>query len=77
MKKKIVPTGEFGTIRLQQGKYAVYILKGSCSGLQELYNNISVNFEHTIRHGMAFEEYISYTTENSKENITKIYMPIK
>ena len=77
VKKKIVPTGEFGTIRLQQGKYAVYTLKGSCSGLQELYNNISVNFEHTIRHGMAFEEYISYRTENSKENITKIYMPIK
>lgn len=77
VKKKIVPTGEFGTIRLQQGKYAVYTLKGSCSGLQELYNNISVNFEHTIRHGMAFEEYISYRTENSKENITKIYIPIK
>ncbi len=77
VKKKIVPTGEFGTIRLQQGKYAVYTLKGSCSGLQELYNNISVNFEHTIRHGMAFEEYISYRTENSKENITKIYMLIK
>ena len=38
VKKKIVPTGEFGTIRLQQGKYAVYTLKGSCSGLQELYN---------------------------------------
>ncbi len=77
VEKKIVPTGEFGTIRLQQGKYAVYTLKGSCSGLQELYNNISVNFEHTIRHGMAFEEYISYTKENSKEDITKIYMPIK
>ena len=77
VKKKIVPTGEFGTIRLQQGKYAVYTIKGSCSGLQELYNNISVNFEHTIRHGMAFEEYISYRTENSKENITKIYIPIK
>uniref|UniRef100_UPI003563F444 AraC family transcriptional regulator n=1 Tax=Bacteroides fragilis TaxID=817 RepID=UPI003563F444 len=77
VQKKIIPTGEFGTIQLQQGKYAVYTLKGSCSGLQELYNHISVNFEYTIRHGMAFEEYISYRTENSKENITKIYMPIK
>lgn len=77
VKKKIVPTGEFGTIRLQQGKYVVYTLKGCCSGLQELYNNISVNFEYTMRHGMAFEEYLSYTTENSKENITKIYIPIK
>lgn len=73
VQKKIIPTGEFGTIQLQQGKYAVYTLKGSCSGLQELYNHISVNFEYTIRHGMAFEEYINY----SKENITKIYIPIK
>lgn len=77
VKKKIVPTGELGTIRLQQGAYAVYTLEGSCAGLQELYDNISVNFEHSIRHGMAFEEYICYATENSKENITKIYIPIK
>ncbi|WP_195341688.1 MULTISPECIES: AraC family transcriptional regulator [Bacteroides] len=34
VQKKIIPTGEFGTIQLQQGKYAVYTLKGSCSGLQ-------------------------------------------
>ena len=77
VQKKIIPIGEFGSIRLQQGKYAVYTLKGSCSGLQELYNNISVNFEYTIRHGMAFDEYINYTKENSEENITKIYIPIK
>lgn len=77
VKKKIVPTREFGTIRLRQGKYAVYTFKGSCSGLQDLYNNISVNFEYTIRHGMAFEEYINYSKENGKENITKVYIPIK
>lgn len=77
VQKKIIPTGEFGTIQLQQGKYAVYTLKGSCSGLQELYNNISVNFEYTIRHGMAFEEYINYSKENSEKDITKIYIPIK
>lgn len=77
VQKKIIPTGELGTIQLQQGKYAVYTLKGSYSGLQELYNNISVNFEYFIRHGMAFEEYINYSKENSNENITKIYIPIK
>lgn len=77
VQKKIIPTGEFGTIRLQQGKYAVYTLNGSCSGLQELYNNISVNFEYTIRHGMAFEEYINHSKENSEKDITKIYIPIK
>ena len=75
--KKIIPTGEFGTIQLRQGKYAVYRIKGNCSGLQEVYNNISVNFEHTIRHGMAFEEYISYSDEKSEDNITNIYIPIK
>lgn len=36
VQKKIIPTGEFGTIQLRQGKYAVYTLKGSSSGLQEL-----------------------------------------
>lgn len=77
VQKKIIPTGEFGTIQLKQGKYAVYTLKGSCLGLQELYNNISVNFEYTIRHGMAFEEYINYSKENSEEDVTNIYIPIK
>lgn len=77
VQKKMIPTGEFGTIQLQQGKYAVYTLKGSSSGLQELYNNISLNFEHTIRHGMAFEEYVNYSKENSEDNITNIYIPIK
>lgn len=37
--KEIIPSGMFGTIRLQKGKYAVYTLKGSYAGLQELYNN--------------------------------------
>lgn len=77
VQKKMIPTGEFGTIRLQQGKYAVYTLRGSCSGLQELYNNISINFEYTIRHGMAFEEYIYYSKENSEKDRTNIYIPIK
>lgn len=77
VQKKMIPTGEFGTIRLQQGKYAVYTLRGSCSGLQELYNNISINFEYTIRHGMVFEEYIYYSKENSEKDRTNIYIPIK
>lgn len=77
VEKKIMPTGEFGTILLRKGKYAVYRLTGSYSGLQELYNNISVNFEYTIRYGMTFEEYITCSTENSKEQITKVYIPIK
>ena len=79
VQKKIAATGEFGTIRLRKGKYAVYTLKGSYSGLQELYNNISVNFEHTLRHGIVFEEYVNspLATKDEKDLLTKIFIPIK
>ncbi len=77
VQKKIMPTGEFGTILLREGKYAVYTLIGSYSGLQELYNNISINLEYTMRHGMTFEEYIVCSTGDSQEQITKVYIPIK
>ena len=76
--KKVAANGEFGTIQIRKGKYAVYTLKGSYSGLQELYNNISVNFAHTIRHGLAFEEYLNSPHEMKEEDLlTKIYIPIK
>ena len=76
--KKIVLTAEFGTIQIKKGKYAVYTLKGSYSGLQELYNNISVNFEYTLRHGVAYEGYLN-SPQNTVESelITKVYIPIK
>ena len=45
--KEIIPSGMFGTIRLQKGKYAVYTLKGSYAGLQELYNTINIDFNYT------------------------------
>jgi AraC-like DNA-binding protein/DNA gyrase inhibitor GyrI len=77
VEKKIIPTGEFGTIQLRKGKYAVYTLKGSYSRLQKLYNDISVNFDYTLRHGMPFEEYVTCSEENSKEQITKVYIPIR
>ncbi|MDR3119360.1 MAG: AraC family transcriptional regulator [Mediterranea sp.] len=78
VQKKISSAGEFGTIRLRKGKYAVYTLKGSYSGLQELYNNISVNFDYSLRHGMAFEEYLN-SPHNTKEEelLTKIFIPIQ
>lgn len=77
VEKKIAPTGEFGTIQLRKGKFAVYTLRGGYSGLQELYNRISVNFNYDLRHGMAFEEYVSYSEGNDEEQITKVYIPIK
>lgn len=75
--KKISPTGEFGTIQLREGRYAVYTLVGSYSELQELYNHISVRSEYTLRYGMAFEEYVGSSTKNTDEQITKIYIPIE
>ena len=75
--KPVEATGVFGILRLRKGKYAVYTLKGSYSSLQEFYNNISVSFNHTIRHGMPFEEYIHYTGTDSEATLTKIYIPIK
>lgn len=78
VQKKIVPTGEFGTIQLRKGKYVVYTLKGSYSGLQELYNAISVNFDYTLRYGMAFEEYLNSPHNTPEEELlTKIFIPIK
>ena len=73
----VSPKGMFGTIRLQKGKYAVYTLKGSYAGLQELYNTINIDFNYTKRHGMAFEEYVSYSEEDDDTQVTKIYIPIK
>lgn len=52
-------------------------LKGSYAGLQELYNTINIDFNYTKRHGMAFEEYVSYSEEDDDTQVTKIYIPIK
>jgi len=77
VQKKIVPAGAFGTIQLRRGKHVVYTLKGCYSGLKELYNNISVNFPHSLRYGMAFEEYLNSPRDTKKENLlTKIFIPI-
>jgi AraC-like DNA-binding protein/DNA gyrase inhibitor GyrI len=78
VQKKITPTGEFGTVRLQKGKYAVYTLKGSYSGLQALYNRIYVNFDYDLRYGLAFEEYVNSPHNTGEEDLcTKIFIPIK
>ncbi|MDR0332005.1 MAG: AraC family transcriptional regulator [Dysgonamonadaceae bacterium] len=78
VEKKIAPTGEFGTIRLQKGKYAVSTLRGNYSGLQALYNNISINFGYNLRYGLAFEEYLNSPHNTPEEKLlTKIFIPIK
>lgn len=78
VQKEIVPSGDFGTIRLPKGKYAVYTLKGSYSGLQELHNNISIHFCYTPRYGLVFEEYLNSPHDTREDDlITRIFIPIK
>ncbi|MDR2962020.1 MAG: GyrI-like domain-containing protein [Bacteroidales bacterium] len=78
VQKAITPKGEFGTIRLQRGRYAVFTHKGSYAGLQALYNNISLNFAHTLRFGLAFEEYVNSRHDTKEEDLlTKIFIPIQ
>ena len=40
-------------------------------------NTINIDFNYTKRHGMAFEEYVSYSEEDDDTQVTKIYIPIK
>lgn len=78
VQNKIAPSGEFGTIQLKGGKYAVYTLKGCYSGLQELYNTISINFDYTLRHSFTFEEYLNSPRNTAEEDLlTKVFIPIK
>ena len=78
VQKKIVPKGEFGAIQLRKGRYAAYTLKGSYSGLRELYNSISINFDYNLRYGLAFEEYLNSPLDTKEEELlTKIFIPIK
>lgn len=76
--KKITTTGEFGTIRIPAGTYAVYTVKGSYSQLKEIYNRMNFTFASNIRLGMSFEEYVNNPYDTAEENLlTKIYIPIK
>jgi AraC-like DNA-binding protein/predicted transcriptional regulator YdeE len=76
--KPFVPTGEFGVLKIPAGRYAVYTLKGSYSGLQELYSRIWIDFPCELRHGVAFEEYLNSPHNMIEDDLlTKIFIPIK
>ena len=60
-----------------QGCSVRFVCRKSYAGLQELYNTINIDFNYTKRHGMAFEEYVSYSEEDDDTQVTKIYIPIK
>ena len=71
--KEIAPIGEFGRIKIPQGKYARYIIEKGCTNHQMFYNSIAVNFPYKIRQSLIFEEYI---TEQDRTYTTKVYIPI-
>lgn len=78
VQKPITPTGEFGTLRLPKGKYALYTLKGSYSNLKDLYNCINLHHSNQLSFGLAYEEYLNNPRNATEEEwITKIYIPIK
>lgn len=78
IQKNIMPTAEFGTIKLPQGKYAVYVLNGSYSKLGVFHDLIRQSNEHTLRFGIIFDEYLNCFDSESPENlVTKVYIPIK
>lgn len=76
--KPVIPTGEFGALKIPPGRYAVYLLRGSYSGLQEFYNRMCVDFPYRIRHGVTFEEYLNSPNDTIEDDLlTKIFIPIK
>ncbi|MCG8697075.1 MAG: GyrI-like domain-containing protein, partial [Bacteroidales bacterium] len=80
--KAIKPSGEFGSYTIEPGKYAVFTLKGSYSGLSRLYHSIYYdwlsNSNERIRNSMPFEKYLN-NPDKVKETdlLTEVWLPIK
>lgn len=80
--RNLKPEGEFGTLKLSGGKYAVFTLFGPYSGLKALYNYIYFKWipqnSYILRNSMPFEMYLNSPDEVKPEKLkTEIYIPIK
>ncbi len=80
--KHIKPSGEFGLQTIENGKYALFTLKGSYSGLNQLYKAIYFdwlpNSNFHLRDSMPFEKYLNNPDKVvESELLTEIYIPIK
>ena len=80
--KTIEPKGKFGAQTIKKGKYAVFKLKGSYSGLAKLYDSIyfdwlpKSNFQ--LRNGLPFEKYLNDPDKvETSEILTEIFIPIR
>ncbi|MCW3789232.1 AraC family transcriptional regulator [Plebeiibacterium sediminum] len=77
----IEPKGEFGIYKINGGKFAMFTLKGSYSGLNNLYQAIYFQWlsqsNYTLRNSVSYEKYLNHP-DNVAENdlLTEIYIPI-
>lgn len=80
--KEIKPVGEFGIYTIDAGKFAVFTLKGSYSGLSRLYHSIYFdwlpNSNEKIRNGIPFEKYLNNPDKVLETELqTEVWLPIK
>lgn len=79
--KTIEPYSEFGLQTIENGKYAVFKLKGSYSELEKLYHSIYFDWlpksAFQLRDNISFEKYLNNPNKvNTSEILTEIYIPI-
>lgn len=75
---RIKPEGAIGNYTIPAGQFAVYTLRGSYSGLQNMYDNIYRQTDFELRDSVSFEEYLTNPDNTREEDLlTKIYIPIK
>lgn len=82
LKQPITTEGAIGTYTLEEGLFAVFILKGSYSKLNTLYPYIYFewlpNSIYELREAMPFEKYLNSPEDVSENDLrTEIHIPIK
>ncbi len=79
--KDIKPQGEFGVQTIRGGRYAVFTLKGSYSGLMDLYNGIYMQWlpasGYQLRNSISFEKYLNNPGRVCEQDLlTEVYIPV-
>lgn len=81
-KEVVKPSGKFGQLIIDEGLYAVFLMKGSYRGFLDFYFNIYMNWlpssDYTLRKMYAFEKYLNSPTDvKSEDLLTEIHVPVK
>ena len=82
VEEPLKPEGEFGSLSVEGGKYAIFTHKGPYSGLHGLYQSICFDWipknAITFGKGISFEKYVNSPDEVSPgELITEVFIPIQ